>query len=202
VSSYFVKVKIGCTETGGHRRRHRDRPNAPAHFQRHRPGRDLEFYKVSASTVSPPIQIMKPIKIRFGHCHQPLNERQWRYVLARAASLDGPSAEYTLATDARAAARSEQFRQAVLDAATSVELSLNCVLDGVLTEIPESIPGARRRKHRMLGQLVSVLSKANSLPTGINEEEVRTGVVDARNRAMHEARSPAAPKLTPRPSSQ
>jgi hypothetical protein len=79
-----------------------------------------------------------------------------------------------------------------LDAATSAELSFNHVLDGILTEVSEPIRGAIRGERRTLGQLVSLLSRADSLPAGISEQEIRTGVVEPRNRAMHKGLSPTS----------
>jgi hypothetical protein len=153
------------------------------------PGRGLEMRRVSGNIIYPPSQIRKPISFRL--CRQLLNERQWHYALAEAAKLEAPQIEYILAADARAAARSNQFRRAVLDAATSVELSLNRILDGILSDVSSPIRDAIRSERRTLGQLISVLRKANSLPTDISEQEVKT-VVEARNRAIHKGQMPTS----------
>jgi hypothetical protein len=79
-----------------------------------------------------------------------------------------------------------------LDAATSAELSFNRVLDGILAEVSEPIRGAIRGERRTLGQLVNLLSRADSLPVGISEKEIRTGVVEPRNRAMHKGLPPTS----------
>jgi hypothetical protein len=155
------------------------------------PGRGLEMRKVSVTNIYPPTQISKKITLKLSQCRQPLNERQWHYALAKVAEQEVPQIEYTLAADARAAARANQSRRAVLDAATSVELSFNRIFDEILSDIPGPMRDAIRGERRTLGQLVSLLRKANSLPADISEQEIKT-VVEARNRAMHKGQMPTS----------
>jgi hypothetical protein len=154
------------------------------------PARGLKIQTTSGKEVGASHKIKPRIKIRFPSGQQALDIHQWQYVLARAGDHDKPPIEYLFAVDARTASRLHQSRRAVVDAATSVELSLNRVFDDSLRALPNPIRGVIRSERRTLGAILNVLAKADKLPAGLTQREIMNNVIEIRNKAMHTGYTP------------
>jgi hypothetical protein len=103
----------------------------------------------------------------------------WRFVLRHAADDRYPPAQHVLARDARAAFIRDNFRKAVLDAATSAEITLAYVYDQEWPKYGSEPPMKRPMLHNYIEWLTS---KAVPLAAGNNRLEEQR---DARNRAIH-----------------
>ncbi|MFO0189628.1 MAG: hypothetical protein ACK54F_00020, partial [Planctomycetia bacterium] len=110
---------------------------------------------------------------------------EWQYVLERASNKDVAPLERTMLAHARNALREGQCREAVLAAATAVEVLL---MQKLLAE--KAHEDAHRLEHYRktlpLGQLIDNL-KHLSLPAGLEQ-----GLAHVRNNAMHRGTPVAA----------
>lgn len=107
-----------------------------------------------------------------------MNKTEWQYVLDRASNEDVAPLERTMLAHARNALRQGQCREAVLAAATAVEVTLTNKLGDELANV-ESGLRERMLKQMMMGKLIGLLHHLG-LPPGLN-----AGLVEARNQAIH-----------------
>jgi hypothetical protein len=141
-----------------------------------------------------PMEIAHELDLRLyrnGGIYEPerLSLWAWQHSLAHTAAGDPPPASPALLAVALTSALNEDYRPAVLDAATAVELALTHALSqrlrdrGADDEIVEAL-----LRQRTLGALLQ-LGREFSLPapTRINED-----LVVLRNRVMHRASIPTA----------
>jgi hypothetical protein len=104
----------------------------------------------------------------------------WRKVLGFAREGISPPIEHVLAVSARTEFRSGQFRRAVIDAGTAVELSLTHVFEAEIGVLSPALRDSIIKEHRTLGKLVALLGNSLQLPEGISKE-----LVSLRNKVIH-----------------
>lgn len=111
------------------------------------------------------------------HWPQPATANLIAAAMTSACRLDYPPMAHQILRDARAAYERGEVRKAILDAATSTEISLTALADR------EGLPSDRLT----LGKLVRELAACGHLHAGIAQDLFRL-VVNPRNMAIHEGR--------------
>jgi hypothetical protein len=149
----------------------------------------LEVLTVDGETVSLP---------RFSHditLHMPqvqaLDERHWRHALNLTSQGTSPPIEHSLVGTARVQLRLHQYRRAVIDAATAVELALTDFLNTNYASLPSGIQRTLRQNDQTLGWLIKNVPATRNLPTSVTQvfsqfpPDVETGLLDVRNDVVH-----------------
>lgn len=124
---------------------------------------------------------------------EPLGKSRWDRLLVLVGTGTEPVVEHVLLRDARAAHVRGQYRRAVVDAATALEVSLH----RVLLEMHRSSPSAlssellRVAERWTLGNLVESLAKMGRLPPSVtgNLVKLRNEVIHKRAKEPTEAES-------------
>jgi hypothetical protein len=104
----------------------------------------------------------------------------WNHVLGLVNNDIEPPIEHALASSARAAFRSGQFRRAVVDSGTAAELALTHLFESGVATLPQSLRDAIIRERRTLGRLLHVVKDWVPLPEGLESD-----LVSLRNRVIH-----------------
>jgi len=152
-------------------------------------GRNLEVLTIDGETVSLPRRA-NSIRINMLEV-EALDERHWRRVLELASTGSSPPVEYSLARSARIQLRVHQYRRAVIDAATAVDVVLTDLLHANLANLPSGLQTTLNRSDQTLGWLVDTLNNARGLPSSITNvatqlpSDLKTGLVTVRNDVMH-----------------
>jgi hypothetical protein len=125
-----------------------------------------------------------------------LGEQHWRRVLELASSGRLPPVEYLLVSSGRIQLRAHQYRRAVIDAATAVDVALTDLLQTNLAGLPPGLQSTLNQDKQTLGWLVDILNSARGLPSPIAAtaaqfpSDLKTGLVRVRNDVMHRNRTP------------
>lgn len=120
-----------------------------------------------------------------GGTRRGLTPDEWQLVVKQASAGEAPPEEYALLADARAAVRRHQYRRAVIDAGTAVELALMRQLEASLGSLDNVTRRALMAEHRTLGRLVDVIKRIAALPP-----DIRPNLVTLRNKAAHNNMDP------------
>jgi hypothetical protein len=149
----------------------------------------LEVLTVDGETVSLP---RFPSKITLNMPQvQALDERQWRHALNLISHGASPPIEHSLVGTARVQLRLHQYRRAVIDAATAVELALTDFLNTNYASLPSGIQRTLSQNDQTLGWLVKNVPATRSLPTSVTQvfsqfpPDVEAGLLDVRNNVVH-----------------
>lgn len=123
---------------------------------------------------------------------EPLSLERWQRVLRLAGEGSEPPTEHLLLRDARAAHVRAQYRRAVVDAATALEIALYGLLLGAQASAPGPLADELIRSARKwtLGTLRATVERVYGLPSSITED-----LVTLRNDVVHKsARRPTEPE--------
>lgn len=126
-----------------------------------------------------------------------LNEPHWRHALDLASRNNSPPVEYSQARSARIQLRVHQYRRAVIDAASAVELTLTDLLHANIANLPAGIQHHLNEDKQTLGWLVDTLTNARRLPPAVTAvstqlpSDLKTGLVEVRNDVIHRHRTPS-----------
>lgn len=122
------------------------------------------------------------------HKFQPLNKETWLRAVELGAAYVRPPPAYTLIAEASTALALEDYRLAVIQAATAVEVVASERLEADLTALASPLTSALLTERRTLGRLVGLLRDVYDLPAGIAQ------FVEVRNRAIHKNYVPDRPE--------
>lgn len=146
-------------------------------------GRGLTLVTVEDARVSLPAESRTLLVA--GSTTRPLSPEVWRSVVTCASRGEDPTDEQLLLADARAALRRQQFRRAVIDAGTAVEVVIQRRVHVLLEGEDQWIGKALNFNTRSLGWLVDKVGEPLGLPA-----DVRKKLVEPRNDAVHRNISP------------
>jgi hypothetical protein len=127
------------------------------------------------------------IHVDFGF-GDPLDHHRWARFLDLAADRTAPPVEHLLLAAARGAHARDEFRRAVVDASTAIEIGLNRLLLQTHRETPSPLGDelVKRSKKWTLGNLEQVVRAARGLPSSVAHN-----LVELRNDVVHKtAREP------------
>lgn len=119
---------------------------------------------------------------------EPLNKERWIRAVELGAAYVRPPPAYTLIAEASTALALEDYRLAVIQAATAVEVVISERLEADLTTLASPLTSALLAERRTLGRLVTLLRDVYHLPAGMAQ------FVEVRNRAIHKNYIPARPE--------
>jgi hypothetical protein len=158
-------------------------------------GKDLEVLTIEGDTVSLPRRA-NSMRVNMLEV-EALNEEHWRHILALASAGSLPPVEYLLIGSGRIQLRAHQYRRAVIDAATAVDVVLTDLLQTNFSGLPPGIQSTLNQDKQTLGWLVDVLNGARALPPSVVAtaahlpSDLKTGLVTIRNDVMHRNRTPS-----------
>jgi hypothetical protein len=122
---------------------------------------------------------------------QALDGRYWKHALNLTSQGASPPIEHFLVGTARVQLRLHQYRRAVVDAATAVELALTDFLNTNYASLPPGIQRALSQNGLTLGGLVKNVPADRNLPTSVTQvfnqfpPDVEAGLLDVRNAVVH-----------------
>jgi hypothetical protein len=157
-------------------------------------GRNLKVLTIDNGTVSLP-RYANSVQINMLEV-EALDEQCWRDVLDLASRGSSPPVEYSLASSARIQLRVHQYRRAVIDAASAVDVTLSDLFHANYTNLPPGLQTTLNQGRETLGWLVDMLTNAAGLPpalTGISARlppDLKSGLVNVRNDVLHRNRTP------------
>jgi HEPN domain-containing protein len=118
---------------------------------------------------------------------------RWRWALGHASGGDRVRVEHQLLGEARLALAAQQFRKAVLEAATAAEVSLTAALSQQLAATNEtSVVEEILRKYRGLSERIN-LCKVLRMQ---HPENLVRGLGEPRNHAIHKGTNPTSEEAT------
>ena len=157
-------------------------------------GKNLEVLTVEGDAVSLP-RYANSMWINMLEV-EALNAARWRQVLDLASRNRSPPVEYSQARSARIQLRVHQYRRAVIDAASAVELTLTDLLHANIANLPAGIQRQLNEDKQTLGWLVDTLTNTRKLPPAVTTVSaqlpsgLKTGLVEVRNDVVHRHRTP------------
>lgn len=116
---------------------------------------------------------------------EPVTEAVWRHAISAASDGALPPVVYQLLAQARVALELEDFRLAIIQAATAVEVSLAQRVERDVETLGSPLVSALGSERRTLGALVRTLGKVYDLPAGAPQ------FVNLRNRSIHKNHHPS-----------
>lgn len=149
----------------------------------------LEVLTVDGEIVSLP-RFPNNITVNFSQV-QALDERHWRNALHLTSQGTSPPIEHSLIGTARVQLRLHQYRRAVIDAATAVELALTDFLNTNYASLPSGVQRTLGQNDQTLGWLIKSVSATRDLPSSVAQafsqfpSDVQTGLLDVRNDVVH-----------------
>lgn len=109
----------------------------------------------------------------------------WHASLAKASSGAHIPLEYRYLHSARYSARADDYRMAVLDAATATEIAMTSLLDDETEALPEPVRNVLRNKFSQLSKLAELLRAFDvEVPGDLTNE----GLATPRNKTIHRGR--------------
>ena len=158
-------------------------------------GKDLEVLTIDGETVSLPRRA-NSMRINMLEV-EALDEQHWRRVLELASAGRAPPVEYALVSSGRIQLRAHQYRRAVIDAATAVDVAVSDLLHANLANLPSGLQTTLNSgRDPTLGWLVDQLNNAGGLPASVASiaaqlpSDLKSGLVSVRNDVMHRNRTP------------
>lgn len=138
---------------------------------------------VSADDADEAVQIVESRNHIFlpGTPGSPLSQDQVQAVLTLAGRGEPPPLEWRLLRDARASLEGQEWRRAVLDAATAAELALIRLNEAALATVPKNVNEALVARYQMLGLRSQLFTKlGGALPDAFQQK-----LIEPRNDAAH-----------------
>jgi len=128
-----------------------------------------------------PVQVSYRVTVDFDY-GKPLYRTHWNHLLTLVGDGIQPPTEYLLLRDARSAQVRGQFRRAVLDAATAMEIALRRLLDEEYQRSPSRLAHEliRSSERWSMGTLWKVVAGLGTLPTSMKEN-----LIGLRNAVVH-----------------
>ena len=118
-----------------------------------------------------------------------ITEDLWARALAKASVAEAIPIEYEFLQSARHAQRADDYRRAVLDAATAAEIAMTKLLDKKLRRASKTVRGLVTSRWRQISGLSEALKKLGfELPKDI----ANSGLAEPRNAAVHKGIPPTA----------
>jgi hypothetical protein len=159
------------------------------------PGVNLEVLTVDGENVSLP---RRDNSMRIAVLEvEALDERLWRKALDLASKGSSPPIEYLFARSARVQLRVHQYRRAVIDAASAVELALSDLLQANFANLPLGIQATLSQPDTpTLGWFIDILTNAGGLPpalmavSGKLPSDLKTGLNSIRKNVIHRHATP------------
>ncbi|MGH3621704.1 MAG: hypothetical protein ACRDQ5_07925 [Sciscionella sp.] len=133
-----------------------------------------------------PIDVSHEYWFDFGY-GEPLSLKQWQDIIRRSGDGIWPPTEHLLLRDARGAHVRKQFRHAVLDAATAIEIGLKELLNNECKQLPSHFSDViRYRSERWtMGTLRDMVGRLTTLPDSMTND-----LVALRNEVVHKDAKP------------
>lgn len=154
----------------------------------------LEVLTVDGETVSLP-RFPDSISVEVEQL-QALDERHWRHALDLASRGAVVPVEYSLLGTARVQLRLRQYRRAVIDAASAVELALTDLLHTHQASLPHWMQTQLSQDKQTLGWLVKNVAADSALPNPVAQvyaqfpRDIAQNFVDIRNDVVHRNQTP------------